>query len=146
MVPDATRPGTTTGDPIAPILLFDGHCGLCNNLVDLLLRLDRVGRIRFAALQSALGQQLLQAHGLRIDDFDTAVLVLGRRALLRSSCVLRAIAFLPAPWSLAAILLGIPRPVRDGVYAWVSRHRLRIWGRRETCRMPTPAERRRFLA
>ena len=131
---------------LARPLLFDGHCGLCNNLVDLLLRLDRAGRIRYAALQSETGQRLLRVHGLRRDDFDTAVLILGRRALLRSSCVLRALAFLPTPWRLGAVLLAVPRPLRDGVYAWVSRYRLQIWGRRATCRLPTPAELGRFLA
>jgi predicted DCC family thiol-disulfide oxidoreductase YuxK len=71
-----------------PIVLFDGVCQFCNRGVNFILKHDRAGRIRFAALQSEAGQRLLRRFGLRTDEFDTLVLVQGRRCYTRSGAAL----------------------------------------------------------
>ena len=76
-----------------PILLYDGVCGLCNRLVQFILRRDRAGGFQFAALQSALAGRVLARHGVRADDFDTVYVVVdyelpGERVLARSDAVI----------------------------------------------------------
>ncbi len=126
------------------MLLFDGVCNLCNGAVDFVLRHERAPTLRFAALQSAAGVELLRAHRLS-EALETMVLVEDGRVSVQSTAALRAARHLRAPWSWAYALLILPRPLRDAVYRIVARNRLRWFGERETCRVPTPELRARFL-
>lgn len=128
------------------IVLFDGECNVCNRTVDFLLRRDRERRLRFAPLQSDAGRQLLARFGLPADRLDTVVLVEGDRFWTRSTAFLQALRRLPFPWPLASALRLVPRPLRDRAYDAFARNRYRWFGRRETCRVPAPDERDRFLA
>lgn len=128
-----------------PIVLYDGVCGLCHRTVRFLLRHDREGRLRFAALQSPLARTLLLPHGLSADALDTLVLVEGDRASTRSAAVLGAARYLAPPWRYLALFRAVPPPVRDRLYDWVARSRYRWFGRLEACPLPSPSERERFL-
>jgi predicted DCC family thiol-disulfide oxidoreductase YuxK len=127
-----------------PVVLFDGVCGLCNRFVDWLLRRDDTGVLRFAPLQSPQAEQLgATANGE--DSLATVIVVDNEKTYRRSTAALRTIAMLGWPWNLAKALLVVPRPLRDAVYRWVATNRYQWFGKRETCRMPTPEERSRFL-
>jgi predicted DCC family thiol-disulfide oxidoreductase YuxK len=135
--------------PATAIVFFDGFCNLCNATVDFLIRHDRRGRLRFASLQSPRG---LRECGSVHDGGPgsggapaSVVLAHDGRLYRRSGAVLRAVALLGGPWRLAAVLLVIPRPLRDAVYRLVAARRYRWFGRRETCRAPSTGERDRFL-
>ena len=130
----------------SPVILFDGVCGLCNWWVSFVLERDKRGRFRFAALQGEAGGELLRSHGLPVDQLDTVVLIAGERAYSKSAAVLEILKRLGFPWSLAAAGAVLPIGVRDGLYDFVARNRYRWFGRTETCRIPTAAERGRFLA
>jgi predicted DCC family thiol-disulfide oxidoreductase YuxK len=129
-----------------PVVLYDGTCGLCSRSVQLVLRHDRRGRFRFAALQSEVGRALLAQHGLPADALDTVVLVDGGRAWTRSRAALRIAGMMDAPWPLLRALRIVPRPVADFVYDRVANNRYRIWGRADACLLPPPEVRARFLS
>lgn len=128
-------------------MLFDGVCNLCNGTVRFILERDPHGRFRFAAQQSEAGQALLRKHGLleRGGLADSVVVLEGGRAYLESDAALHILRRLGGVWRLAYALRVVPKPLRDGVYRLVARHRYRIFGRREQCMVPTPELRRRFL-
>ncbi|HET7232324.1 MAG TPA: thiol-disulfide oxidoreductase DCC family protein [Longimicrobium sp.] len=128
-----------------PLVLYDGQCGLCNHSVQLILRHDREGRFRFAALQSEVGQALLRRHGLPVDVLDSIVLVEEGRAWTRSRAALRIARGMDRPWPLLRAASIIPAPVRDVVYNWVARNRYRWFGRTDACMLPPPDVRARFL-
>ncbi len=128
-----------------PVLLFDGVCNLCNASVNFIIDRDRGGDFRFAALQSDAGRQLLETHRLADANIDSVVLVEGDRAYIESTAALRAARLLGFPWSLLAALLVVPRPIRDWGYKLIARNRYRLFGRSESCRMPTEELRARFL-
>lgn len=116
-----------------PVLLFDGDCGLCVALVRLLLRSDRRGSLRFAALQGAHGQAALRKRGLPTADFDSLVyLPEGNEgpALLRTDGALAVLAELGGAWGrVAAAGRRVPAPWRDAAYRAVARLRYAIFGR-----------------
>ncbi len=120
--------------PLRPVLLFDGECGLCQRLVNLLLRLDRAGRLRVAPLQGAAAQAWLRAHGLPTADFDSLIFVPDWDApvpaayQLRTDGVLAALSGLDRPWRWFAVLRLVPRPLRDAGYRLVARLRHRLFG------------------
>jgi predicted DCC family thiol-disulfide oxidoreductase YuxK len=128
-----------------PIVLFDGVCNFCNRSVNFILDRDAHRRFRFAALQSDAGQAVLRQFGLRTDDFDTAVLVERGRAYTKSSAALRIARNLGGWWSLLALLFAIPPFLRDAVYDVLARNRYRWFGKTDSCRVPTPEVRERFL-
>jgi predicted DCC family thiol-disulfide oxidoreductase YuxK len=128
------------------VLLFDGECNLCNATVDWILRHDRRGVFRFATLQSDAAARLLDGTaGADAAADDTVILIEDGRVHTRSTAALRVLHALGPPWSFARILAVVPAPLRDAVYELIARRRHRWFGRRETCRLPTPQERERFL-
>ena len=128
-----------------PIVLFDGVCKFCNGSVNFIIDHDVTRRFRFAPLQSSAGQELLRRHGLPTSDLDTMILLERGRAYARSSAALRIARGLGGWWSLLAILFAIPPFLRDGAYAVLARNRYRWFGKENSCRVPSPDIRARFL-
>lgn len=137
-----------SADPEARVVLFDGVCNLCNGTVQFIIDRDPAARFRFASLQSEAAARVLRAHGREPPpgDPESVVLVEGGRVYERSDAALRIARALGLPWSLAGLGLLLPRALRDGIYRFVARRRYRWFGREESCRVPTPALRARFLA
>jgi predicted DCC family thiol-disulfide oxidoreductase YuxK/uncharacterized membrane protein YphA (DoxX/SURF4 family) len=131
--------------PGRSVILFDGFCGLCNGWVDFVLRHDQRSLYKFAALQSPVGQEILQQLGLPSDFVDSFVLVEDQRAYFQSSAVLRALRGLGFPYALASACVVVPPALRNWIYRFVAAHRFDWFGKRTTCRIPTPEEAARFL-
>jgi predicted DCC family thiol-disulfide oxidoreductase YuxK len=136
---------------VNPIILYDGVCGLCNRLVQFLLKHDKSGRLRFASLQSDFAAKVLQRHGIDPKDLDTLHVVENyeqpdERVLQRSDAILRAGRELGGFWSAsAAAAKVIPRSLRDVIYRFVARNRYRVFGKYESCMLPDLNQRSRFL-
>jgi|ERR1700692_4814089 len=134
-----------------PILLYDGVCGLCNRLVQLILRHDREGLFRFAWLQGARSGPILERHGVRAGELDTVYVVVNyehpeERLLARSDGVMFVLKELGGRWRLAEFLVRlVPEYLRDAGYNFVARRRYRFFGRSEMCRVPGEQDRSRFL-
>jgi predicted DCC family thiol-disulfide oxidoreductase YuxK len=128
-----------------PIVLFDGVCNLCNGSVQFILKRDPQARFRFASLQSEAGGSLMRHHGLDPEALSSVVVIDDGRVWRESSAALRIARHLPGGWKLLRILTVIPRPLRDGVYRLIARNRYRWFGKTETCWLPTPELRGRFL-
>ncbi|MDT7856653.1 thiol-disulfide oxidoreductase DCC family protein [Rubrivirga sp. S365] len=128
------------------VVLFDGVCSLCNGAVDFIIRHDPAGRFAFASLQSDEARAYLEAHGRDADALlDTVVLADRDGIHERSTAALRVLRGLGAPWVALYALAAVPRPARDAVYRYVAANRYRWFGTRETCRLPSPEERARFV-
>jgi predicted DCC family thiol-disulfide oxidoreductase YuxK len=134
----------------SPIVLYDGLCGFCDASVQWILRHDRPEVFRFAALQGETAAAVLKRHPEVPANLDSLILVVpettGERLYWRSAAVLQICARLPGVWRLFAAFRVLPRPFTDLAYRFIAAIRYRIWGRRESCRIPSPGERARFLA
>lgn len=129
-----------------PIVLFDGVCDLCNGVVRFTIEHDPDGRFRFCPLQTGTGERLLAEHGLETDRLDTFVLIEDGEAYTRSEAAVRLLRGIGGGWGLLGRFLGIiPRLLRDLGYRLVARSRYRVFGRQETCMVPGPDVRDRFL-
>lgn len=128
-----------------PVILFDGVCNLCNTSVQWVLKRDRKGQFRFAALQSDTGQRLLERFGQSRESFDTVLLLDGDQLFTRSDAAIEITRRLGRPWSWLALLRRMPKHWRDAMYDWIARRRYRWFGRRETCMLPRPEWKDRFV-
>ena len=131
-------------------ILFDGVCNLCNGFVQFVIRHDAAGHFRFAALQSEAAQALLAAYSQPLTpstlaDPASVVLVADGRVYTHSAAVLRIAGQLGGIWRLAAVGWLLPRRWRDAMYRYIARNRYRWFGRQESCMLPTPELRGRFL-
>jgi predicted DCC family thiol-disulfide oxidoreductase YuxK len=113
--------------------------------VQFVIKRDRKARFRFASLQSDTGQVLLKRFGLPQDDFDSFVLIKGDKYYLRSTAGLHVLRELGGMWQLLYALIIFPRPLRDFVYSLVARNRYKVFGKRDSCMIPTPEQSERFL-
>jgi predicted DCC family thiol-disulfide oxidoreductase YuxK len=130
-----------------PVLLYDGVCGLCNRIVQFVLKHDRRARFRFASLQSGYAAAILQRHGIDSDDLDTVYYVAPDQApAARSDAVIAILRELGGFWkTIAAAIRILPKWLRDRGYNVVARHRYRIFGKYESCLLPEKKYQDRFL-
>lgn len=132
------------------VLLYDGVCGFCNACVRTILRHDRRGTLRFAALQSEYGRAAIARHPV-LQDVDSLVLLetspdTGEEAVsVRSTAVFRLAAYLGGFWRLLLIARIVPEPARDVCYDLFARFRYRLFGKYDQCLIPSPDVRSRFL-
>lgn len=134
-----------------PILLYDGVCGLCNRLVQFILKRDRDAIFRFASLQSGFAADILAKHDINNSELDTFYVVIdhsgpGESLLVRSDAAVYVLDRLGGLKKVVASILRItPRFLRDWAYNVVARHRYRLFGRYDACPLPSAATRSRFL-
>jgi predicted DCC family thiol-disulfide oxidoreductase YuxK len=129
-----------------PVIIFDGYCALCSGTAQFVLRHDRDGAFRLLPAQAPLGHALYLHYGLDPQDYETIILIADGRALFKSDAAIRIAVGLGWPWKLAAVLRVLPRALRDRLYDFVARNRIRFFGRRETCYRPDARFENRFLA
>ena len=137
--------------PLLPerLLLYDGVCGLCDRVVQWVLDHDPRGLFAFAPLQGETAAGLRARLPQIPAALETVVVVergpTGERVLLRSAAAFRVLELLDGPWRSLLILRWLPRPLTDLGYRALAAARYRIFGKRDACRLPAPAERARFL-
>lgn len=141
--------GKARSELATPVLLYDGVCGVCNSAVQTVLRLDPNGSLRFAALDSDFARAIIDRHP-DIHDVDSMVFVdaPGRpaeRVAVRSGAALRVADYLGGPWKLLKVVHIIPAPLRDWLYDRFADIRYRVFGKYDSCPLPSPEVRARFV-
>ncbi len=132
------------------LVLYDGVCGLCNRSVQFILRHDRKDQFLFAQLQGELGSSIAKNHGVDPAELSTFVLVLdyegtGEIALKRGKAAFRVLWELGGWWKLIGWKWIYPSWLLDPFYLLVAKNRYRAFGRLETCPIPAPSDRAKFL-
>ena len=128
------------------IILFDGVCNLCNSSIDFILKRDEKDRFWVGALQEEPGKILLKKFNTQPDYLDSLVLVENEKIYFRSTAALKIAKHLSGLWPLFCVFLVIPPFLRDPIYDWIGKNRYRWFGKKNTCRLPTPEERAKFLS
>jgi predicted DCC family thiol-disulfide oxidoreductase YuxK len=129
---------------VGGIILFDGTCAFCERSVRFIASRDN-GYFRFGASQNAEGRALLASYGTSRETARSLILIEDHQVFLRSTAALRVAARLRAPWRYAAVLLFVPRPIRDAVYRVIATIRHRIAGESNACEIPPPEIRARMI-
>jgi predicted DCC family thiol-disulfide oxidoreductase YuxK len=126
-------------------VLFDGVCVLCSWWVRFIIERDPDARFRFTPIQSPYGRILAEIFDIDKDAPETNAVVFAGAAYFKSDAAIYALQSLPK-WRWVCVLKGIPRPLRDWLYDRVARNRYSLFGRTESCLVPTPDIARRFVA
>ena len=132
------------------VVLYDGVCGLCNRLVQFLLKRDPHDRFRFASLQSDFSTELLKRRGIDSLDLDTVHVVVdygkpSEKVLSRSDAIIHAMTQLGGVWSIFSVSKILPAAFRDAVYKLVATNRYRFFGKYDVCVMPEERFKHKFF-
>ncbi|CAN5366612.1 thiol-disulfide oxidoreductase DCC family protein [soil metagenome] len=127
------------------IILFDGVCNLCNGFVQFVINNDKQGKFKFASLQSDASKKILSPFNFPLVELKTIVLVENGKIYLRSRAVLRIARQLDGIWKMAVVLYIFPSFISDAVYNMVSKNRYRVFGKKDSCMIPTPELNSRFV-
>ena len=129
---------------MAAIVLFDGECNFCNASVQFIIKRDPKGYFQFAAQQSDVGEKLKRQYGVSNDM--NSILVIDQHKVYNSSdAALHISKHLNGFWTYLYILKVIPKPLRDLVYKFVAKNRYAWFGKKDSCMIPSPEVRDRFL-
>ena len=128
-----------------PVILFDGICIFCNFWVNFAIKHDPQKRIKFAPFQSNAGQLLLSQNNIAIESINSVILIENGKVFTQSSAAFRVCKYLSGIWKIFYGLLIIPKFLRDFFYNIIARNRYRLFGKKETCMVPTQELRERFL-
>ncbi|MCK6605492.1 MAG: thiol-disulfide oxidoreductase DCC family protein [Ignavibacteriaceae bacterium] len=127
------------------IILFDGVCNFCNFWVNFIMDRDKDDRFRFCSLQSEKGQEYLRKFNLQTENFDTFILITGESYLMKSAAGFRVLRSLKTGLRVLLIFSVLPTFITDGIYSLIAKNRYSLFGKKESCRIPTPEERSKFI-
>ena len=125
------------------VIFFDGYCGLCNGFVDFMIKIDKEGQFKFSPLQSEYAKSNLDPSDIL--DLKSVVVLIDGKSYRKAEGVFKALTSIGGVWRMAAILNSFPNSILNFGYELVAENRYRLFGKRDTCRLPTPEEKSRFI-
>jgi predicted DCC family thiol-disulfide oxidoreductase YuxK len=126
------------------LIVFDGVCVLCSGWVQFLIRRDPTEIFRFTPIQSAYGGAIAARLGIDRAAPESNAVIFGGTAYFKFDSVMQALGRLPG-WRWLRAFAILPRPLRDCIYDRIAKNRYRMFGKTESCMMPTPELMRRFV-
>ena len=134
-----------TYDSNSPILLFDGVCNLCNGAVDFILKHESSPKLYFASIQSAEGQKILTKFNRNSGKLDTLYVLFENKLFEKSEAIIILTNCLKWPWRLIGIIKYLPKVILNFGYDFIAKYRYKFFGKKESCRIPSVFEKRRFI-
>ncbi|PZX51886.1 putative DCC family thiol-disulfide oxidoreductase YuxK [Algoriphagus ratkowskyi] len=128
------------------IIFFDGVCNLCNASIDFVIQRDTMDHFLVGALQEDLSIEILAKYKVREDYLDSLVLLEKGQIYYKSTAALKIARKLSGFWPALYPLILLPKFLRDSIYNWIGSNRYRWFGKKSTCRLPSPAEKEKFLS
>ena len=132
-------------DTAHKILLFDGVCNLCNTSVLFVIKRDVKKQIRYAAIQSTFGKKLMKKYKIEETYLSSLIFIDEEKVYFRSTGALRICKYLKGLWPLLYGLMIVPTFIRNTFYNLVAKHRYQIFGKKESCMVPTTELKSLFL-
>ncbi len=128
------------------LILFDGVCNLCNNSVQYVIKHDKQSKYMFAPLQSNIAKNIIKTFNIDTSKTDSILLYSKKGGLkVKSSAALFIAKDLSFPVNMLAIFLIVPAFIRNVIYDFIAKNRYRWYGKKESCMIPTPELKSRFL-
>jgi len=126
-----------------PIIFFDGVCGLCSTFVDFVMSIDKKAVHMFSPLQGSTAEQMLTPQERA--DLDTVIVIQNGHKLKKSEAIFQVLRNVGGLWGALALLSVLPSGLTDFGYETIAKFRYKLFGKKDSCRLPTPQERQRFL-
>jgi predicted DCC family thiol-disulfide oxidoreductase YuxK len=126
------------------IILFDGVCNLCNSTVKFIINKDSNSLFKFSSLQSEFGTKYINEHNINIKKLSTIVLIEDNQFYTKSTAILRVLKNLKG-YKWMRVFLFVPKFTRDFVYNLISKNRYSLFGKNDSCMIPTKELSEKFI-
>lgn len=129
------------------LILFDGVCNLCNSSVLYVIKRDKQDKFLFAPLQSEIGVTIINEFNIDIIETDSILLYHPEEHKIysKSTAALHIAKSLKFPVKILALFFIVPPFIRNLVYDYIAKNRYRWYGKKESCMIPTPELKAKFL-
>lgn len=127
------------------IIFFDGVCNLCNNFIQLIIKNDRQEKFLFCPIQSDYSRKFLLDNKFNSEDSNSVILFIDGTFYTKSNAALRIAKSMNGLWPIFWIFIIIPTPIRNWVYDFIARNRIKWFGKRNECMVPSIENKKRFL-
>ena len=128
------------------VILFDGVCNLCNDAVLKIIKNDKNNSFVFTSLQSKIGQEITKYLKIDVAKIDSIILYEPTIAYdIKSTAALKIMNEFGGFWKITQFFWIFPRFIRDVVYNVIAKNRYKWFGKKETCMIPTPELKAKFL-
>lgn len=128
------------------IILFDGVCNLCDKSVQLIIKNDKKDIFRFVALQSELGEKIINYIGIDRNKTDSIVLYEpGYSYYYKSKAAFRIAQYLGGFYCLISLFRFLPFFITDFIYDFIAKNRYKCYGKKDQCIIPTKETLNKFL-
>ena len=127
------------------LILFDGVCNFCNSSVNFVIDHDKKNIFKFASLQSDAGQNIFKDNDLPSNEFNTFLLLERNKLYDKSTAALKVTRNLGGLWKQLYVFIIVPPFIRNFFYNLIARNRYKWFGKKDSCRIPTPEERAKFI-
>ncbi|WP_067148031.1 thiol-disulfide oxidoreductase DCC family protein [Pseudotamlana agarivorans] len=128
------------------LILFDGVCNLCDSSVKYVIKHDKDNRFMFAALQSEIGKKIIKAYNIDTEKTDSILLYSPEKGIsYKSTAALKVALKLGFPRNLMGVFLIVPAFIRNAVYDFIAKNRYKWYGKKDSCMIPTPELKAKFL-
>ena len=127
------------------IILFDGVCNLCNSTVNFVIRHDNKNQFKFAALQSDIGEILVEEYGIDLMKTDSILLISNKKHFIKSTAALKIARRLSGGYPLLYGFMIVPTFLRNWVYDYIAKNRYKWYGKKESCMIPAKEIKSKFL-
>ena len=127
------------------LVVYDGVCKFCNASINFIVQHEADSDLKFTPLQSPLGQAILKMTNLPLDYSKSIIFVHDDGYYVKSRAAFYIARHLQKPWVYIRLFRFLPAFLTDVVYDLIARNRYKIWGKADSCILPTPAYRTRFL-
>jgi predicted DCC family thiol-disulfide oxidoreductase YuxK len=127
-----------------PVVLFDGVCNYCNTMVNFAIRNDSQAQLKFTPLQTLTGKQLKSQFNLP-PEIDSVIFIDNNKVYVYADAALRICRWLDWPAKALYAFIIVPKFIRQPIYKWIAKNRYKWFGKKDTCIIPTPEVKSRFL-
>jgi predicted DCC family thiol-disulfide oxidoreductase YuxK len=128
---------------VANIILFDGVCNLCESSIQFIINHDSKKYFHFASQSSAIGKALLKKH--KLEKIDSIIFITKGKAYAHSDAALEICKNLDGWYKYLYVFRFIPKVLRDVLYKLVAKYRYKVFGKKDSCMMPSSELKDRFL-
>jgi predicted DCC family thiol-disulfide oxidoreductase YuxK len=127
------------------VIFFDGVCNLCNASVQFAVERDKKNLFKFTALQGEYAKVVLPKFNADLNQLNSIILLEDGQLYTKSTAALKIARKLNGLWPTIYLFILVPKFIRDWFYDIIAKNRYKWWGREESCWLPTPELKQRFI-
>ena len=113
-------------------------------MVNFAIHNDKKAILKFAPLQSEAGRRLKEEFNIS-PEIDSVIFIDHGKVYTYSDATFRITRYLRWPAKVLSVFTIVPKFIRQPFYKWVAKNRYKWFGKKETCMVPTPDVKARFL-